>query len=95
MSIDTSTVTKIAHLARLHVSDEQAQKLTHDLSNILALVDQLQAVDTSSVAPMAHPTDAEQVLRQDEVTETNERDALQSIAPSVEDGLYLVPKVIE
>lgn len=95
MSIDISTVAKIAHLARLHVTEDQAKKLTQDLSNILDLVDQLQAVDTANVTPMAHPMDAEQVLRPDEVTENNEREALQGVAPSVEDGLYLVPRVIE
>ncbi|MCP5207511.1 MAG: Asp-tRNA(Asn)/Glu-tRNA(Gln) amidotransferase subunit GatC [Hahellaceae bacterium] len=95
MSIQQSDVEKIAHLARLEVSAEQAQRLTKDLSNILDLVDQLQAAKTDGIAPMAHPMDAEQRLRADTVTETNQRDALQSVAPAVENGLYLVPKVIE
>ncbi|PIE42852.1 MAG: Asp-tRNA(Asn)/Glu-tRNA(Gln) amidotransferase GatCAB subunit C [Gammaproteobacteria bacterium] len=95
MSIDVSTVEKIAHLARLQVTEEQAEKLTSDLSNILDLVDQLQAVDTSNVTPMAHPMDVTQVLRKDVVTEQNQREALQSVAPATEDGLFLVPKVIE
>lgn len=95
MSIKRSDVEKIAHLARLEVSAEQADRLTKDLSNILDLVDQLQAADTKGIAPMAHPMDAEQKLRTDKVTEVNEREALQAIAPAVENGLYLVPKVIE
>lgn len=95
MSIERSDVEKIAYLARLSISEEQLNKLTGDLSNILTLVDQLQAVDTTNVAPMANPTDAVQVLRADEVTEVNEREALQAVAPAVENGLFLVPKVIE
>jgi len=95
LAITRSDVEKIAHLARLHVSEQQVDKLTGDLSNILALVDQLQAVDTQGVTPMAHPLDATQRLRADAVTETNHRDAFQQIAPATEDGLYLVPKVIE
>ncbi|PID43171.1 MAG: Asp-tRNA(Asn)/Glu-tRNA(Gln) amidotransferase GatCAB subunit C [Gammaproteobacteria bacterium] len=95
MSIDLSTVEKIAHLARLQVTGEQAEKLTRDLSNILDLVDQLQAADTTNVAPMAHPMDAVQVLREDIVTEQNQREELQRVAPETEDGLFLVPRVIE
>ncbi|WP_134604273.1 Asp-tRNA(Asn)/Glu-tRNA(Gln) amidotransferase subunit GatC, partial [Pseudomonas aeruginosa] len=65
------------------------------LNNILGLIDQMQAVDTSGVEPLAHPLEATQRLRPDAVTETDHRDAYQTIAPAVEEGLYLVPKVIE
>lgn len=95
MSIEQSDVEKIAHLARLQVTPEQTERLTKDLSNILDLVDQLQAADTNGIEPMANPMDAVQVLRADEVTETDQRESLQSIAPAVEKGLFLVPKVIE
>jgi len=95
MSIGPDDIKKIAHLARLDVDEEKAAKLGADVSNILGLVDQLQAADTAGVAPMAHPMDATQVLRTDEVTETNQRETFQAIAPETEDGLYLVPKVIE
>ncbi len=95
MSIGPDDIKKIAHLARLEVDEEKAAKLGSDVSNILDLVDQLQAADTEGVAPMAHPMDAVQVLRKDEVTESNQRETFQAIAPETEDGLYLVPKVIE
>ncbi|UZE95220.1 Asp-tRNA(Asn)/Glu-tRNA(Gln) amidotransferase subunit GatC [Alkalimarinus alittae] len=95
MSIKREDAENIARLAKLQVSDDQLEKITGDLSNILSLVDQLQAVDTSNIEPMAHPMDAIQRLRADQVTETNNREAFQKIAPATEDGLYLVPKVIE
>ncbi|MDX1453810.1 MAG: Asp-tRNA(Asn)/Glu-tRNA(Gln) amidotransferase subunit GatC [Oleiphilaceae bacterium] len=95
MSIGSEDIKKIAHLARLQVSSEEAEKLSGDIANILALVDQLQSADTTGVEPMANPLDAIQVLRADEVTEHNQRDKYQAIAPATEDGLYLVPKVIE
>lgn len=95
MSFSSDDIKKVAHLARLHVSEEKAQALGEDITNILNLVDQLQAVDTSGVEPMAHPMDAVQVLRADEVLETNQREKYQACAPATEEGLYLVPKVIE
>lgn len=95
MSLERADVQKIAHLARLAVSDAEADALVKDLSNILDLVAQMDAVDTADVAPMAHPTDMAQRLRPDEVTETDQRDAFQAHAPAVENGLFLVPKVIE
>lgn len=95
MSFDQSDVEKIAHLARLAVTDEEAQQLTGDLSRILDLVAQMEQVDTSSVEPMAHPLNMNQRLREDRVTEENNRELYQSVAPSTENGLYLVPKVIE
>ena len=95
MSIGPEEISKIAHLARLEISEEQLPKLSGDITNILNLVDQLQAADTSNIAPMANPLDAVQVLRADDVTETNHRDKFQAIAPEKEDGLYLVHKVID
>ena len=95
MSLSPEEIKNVAHLARLEISEDQVGKLEQDISNILNLVDQLQAVDTSDVAPMAHPMDAVQTLRSDDVTESNQRDKFQECAPATEDGLYLVPKVIE
>ncbi len=95
MSLDHADVKKIAHLARLDLSDEKAASVATDLSNILGLVEQLATVDTEDVVPMAHPLHMAQRLRSDEVTETNRRETFQTIAPQTEDGLYLVPKVIE
>lgn len=95
MSLERADVQKIAHLARLAVSDAEADALVKDLSNILDLVAQMDAVDTDQVEPMAHPTDMAQRLRPDEVTEADQRDTFQAHAPAVENGLFLVPKVIE
>ena len=95
MSLKTEDVKNIAHLARLAISDDAVDNYARDLSNILDLVDQMNQVDTDDVQPMAHPMDVAQRLRPDEVTETNQRDKFQSIAPDVEAGLYRVPKVIE
>ena len=86
---------RIAHLARLEVEPQALAALQQQLNGILALVDQLAAVDTSGVQPMSHPQDAMQRLRDDAVTETDRRAEFQAVAPQVEDGLYLVPKVIE
>ena len=95
MSLDRTDVEKIAHLARLNIAEQDIQEYAENLSNILKLVDQMQAVDTHNIAPMAHPMDAIQRLRIDEVTEGNQRDHLQTVAPAVEAGLFQVPKVIE
>lgn len=95
MALDSSEVLKIAHLARLGIDAADVPKYARNLSNILAFVEQLNAVDCSGVLPMAHPLDTAQRLREDEVTESNQRDKFQAHAPKVEAGLYLVPKVIE
>ncbi len=95
MSLDRSDVQRIAHLARLSLDERQVDAYLEDLNAILQLVERLQAVDTDGVGPMAHPQDLAQRLRADEVTETNQRDKFQALAPAVENGLYLVPKVIE
>ncbi|MDH5228762.1 MAG: Asp-tRNA(Asn)/Glu-tRNA(Gln) amidotransferase subunit GatC [Gammaproteobacteria bacterium] len=95
MSLEKSDVEKIAHLARLSLSEDDIPVYAENLSNILQLVEQMDQVNTDDVTPMAHPLDAVQRLRADEVTEANQREKFQSIAPQVENGLYLVPKVIE
>ena len=95
MTISREDIEKVAVLARIRVDDEQVSALEKDLGNILDLVDQLAAADTDSVEPMAHPLNAVQRLRADEVTEANQREAFQAIAPATENGLYLVPRVIE
>jgi len=95
MALDSTDVAKIAHLARLDVADAELAAYAAELSNILALVEQMNAVDTAGVEPMAHPLHMAQRLRVDAVTETDQRAAFQAIAPATEDGLYLVPKVIE
>lgn len=95
MSIELADVDNIAHLARLHLTEQEREEAANSMSNILNLIDQMQSVDTEEVAPLAHAFDAVQRLRADEVTETDRRDELQKIAPETEDGLFLVPKVIE
>ncbi|MDB6051377.1 MAG: Asp-tRNA(Asn)/Glu-tRNA(Gln) amidotransferase GatCAB subunit [Pseudomonas sp.] len=95
MALNRSDVEKIAHLARLGLNDADILRTTDALNNILGLVDQMQAVDTSGIEPLAHPLEASQRLRADIVTERNQRDTYQAIAPAVQNGLYLVPKVIE
>ncbi|AFP31646.1 Asp-tRNA(Asn)/Glu-tRNA(Gln) amidotransferase subunit GatC [Marinobacter sp. BSs20148] len=95
MTISRADIEKVAVLARIRLDDEQIPALENDLSNILSLVDQLSAANTDNVEPLAHPLDAVQRLRADEVTESNQRDAFQAIAPATESGLYLVPRVIE
>jgi aspartyl-tRNA(Asn)/glutamyl-tRNA(Gln) amidotransferase subunit C len=86
---------RIAHLARLELAETEAEAMRAQINGILAMVDQMRAVDTTGVAPMSHPQEVTQRLRDDTVTEGDQREAFQSIAPAVEDGLYLVPKVIE
>jgi aspartyl-tRNA(Asn)/glutamyl-tRNA(Gln) amidotransferase subunit C len=95
MAIDADGVKKVATLARLAMPEDAIEGYTNSLCNILALVEQMSAVNTDGVTPMAHPLDMVQRLRPDVVTETNKRDYYQQIAPEVEDGLYLVPKVLE
>ena len=88
-------ISRIAHLARLELTGEAAVAMQHQLNDILAMVDQMAAVDTAGVEPMAHPQEVMQRLREDVVSERDQREPFQSVAPQVEDGLYLVPKVIE
>ncbi|MEO4045739.1 Asp-tRNA(Asn)/Glu-tRNA(Gln) amidotransferase subunit GatC [Pseudomonas sp. CAU 1711] len=95
MALERSDVEKIAHLARLGLTEAEIPQTTATLNNILGLIDAMQAVDTNGIEPLAHPLEATQRLRADAVTEENRRDAYQAIAPAVENGLFLVPKVIE
>jgi aspartyl-tRNA(Asn)/glutamyl-tRNA(Gln) amidotransferase subunit C len=88
-------VRHIARLARIELADADTAALQRELNDILAMVEQMRAVDTSGVEPMSHPQEARQRLREDRVTEMDQRELFQSIAPQVEDGLYLVPQVIE
>ena len=88
-------ITRIAHLARLELSEVEARAMLEQLNDILAMVDEMSAVDTTGVAPMSHPQEVTQRLREDRVTEADQREIFQSLAPAVEDGFYLVPKVIE
>lgn len=95
MSIGRTEVDTVAHLARIAVEDQAAEALVKDLNGILGLVDQLNAAQTEGVAPLSHPLDMVQRLRPDEVREQDQRAAFQAIAPEVEAGLYLVPRVVE
>lgn len=101
MSITAADIEKIAKLARIRIDADAVPELTQRLDNILKMADRLQAIDTTDIAPMANPLDATQRLRADVVSEPtgidalNSRTAFQAIAPSSEQGLYLVPKVIE
>nr|MBS0021756.1 Asp-tRNA(Asn)/Glu-tRNA(Gln) amidotransferase subunit GatC [Gammaproteobacteria bacterium] len=95
MSLTKADVIKIAHLARLAIDEDDIPVSLRDLSNILYFVEKMNAVDTTDIEPMAHPLAATQRLRPDQVTEGNQRTRFQAVAPQVEDGLYLVPKVIE
>jgi len=88
-------VRAIARLARIELAEAEALAMREQLNGILAMVEAMRRVDTSAVEPMAHPQDARQRLREDRVTEADERDRFQALAPRVEDGLYLVPQVIE
>jgi aspartyl-tRNA(Asn)/glutamyl-tRNA(Gln) amidotransferase subunit C len=95
MSLNHEDIRRLAHLARIAVTDQEVAEISIKLNGVLAMIEELRAVDTTGVTPMAHGIDVVQRLREDRVTETNQRDLLQSIAPQVEGGLYLVPKVIE
>lgn len=93
--MNPSEIEKLARLARLKINDETIEQTANSITEVLALVDQLQAADTADTKPMAHPLDAVQRLRADVITETNQRESFQAIAPATERGLYLVLKVIE
>ena len=95
MALDIDTVHTIARLARLSIADEQVDKYASELSTILDLVAQMEAVDTDGIEPMTQPFDATLRLREDTVTQDNQRDKFQAVAPEAEQGLYLVPKVID
>ncbi|MDG1812492.1 MAG: Asp-tRNA(Asn)/Glu-tRNA(Gln) amidotransferase subunit GatC [Porticoccaceae bacterium] len=95
MSIERQEIEKLATLSRIATNESTITEVSQRLSSVLDLVDQLQAINTEGVDAMSHPMQATQRLREDEVTELNRREALQAIAPEIEDGLFLVPKVIE
>lgn len=95
MSVDSDIIRDIAQLARLRVEDSEIEGLTASFNATLVLFEQLRATDTEGVIPMSNPLDAVQPLRPDVVDAVDERDALQAVAPQVEDGLYLVPRVVE
>jgi aspartyl-tRNA(Asn)/glutamyl-tRNA(Gln) amidotransferase subunit C len=88
-------VRRIARLARIELAAVEVEGLRNELNGILGLIDQMRAVDTSGVEPMSHPQPLSQRLREDRVAESDQRERFQSVAPQVEDGLYLVPRVIE
>ncbi len=95
MSLSADDIRKVASLARLAMTDAEINATQARLSGIFGLIAEMQAVDTTGVEPMPHAQDITQRLREDQVTETSQREAFQAIAPQVERGLYLVPQVIE
>ena len=95
MPLNNEDVRKVARLARLAMSEAEIETARAQLSGIFALIAEMQAVDTRGIEPMSHAQDVSQRLREDAVTETNQRELFQSIAPQTEAGLYLVPQVIE
>ncbi len=95
MSLTLDDIQRIAHLARIRLEDSDAATTQSHLNGLFALVEQMQSVDTTGIAPMAHARDVHQRLRADVITETDHRDAFQAIAPQTEAGLYLVPRVVE
>lgn len=104
MALNITDIKRIAHLARLEISEQEANQTLTKLTGILGLIEQMQAVDTTGITPMSHSQDVMQRLREDVVTKTNQREEFQANAPilgngstekAVDNGLYLVPKVIE
>lgn len=95
MSLDKSDIDKIAWLARLSISDADIPNYIHDVSNILDMVEKMNSVNTDNIEPLSHPLEITARLREDKVTEIDQRAHFQEIAPAVDNGYYLVPKVIE
>ena len=95
MALTLDDVHRIAHLARIEIDTTAAQEVHAKLNTIFAMINELQAVDTTGIMPMAHAQDVMLPLRDDVVTENDQRALYQSVAPSVQDGLYLVPRVVE
>ena len=93
--LNAQTVSAIAHLARLSLNDTQSAEYAQSLNKILGMMETLKGIDTDGVEPLKSPFDNPQPLRVDEVSESNHREAYQAVAPAVEAGLYLVPRVIE
>ena len=95
MALELDDVKRVARLARIAVTDEEARSALQQLGGIFTLIERMQAVDVSRIEPMSHAQEITLRLREDEVTEDNARERLLAVAPEVEAGLYLVPKVIE
>lgn len=95
MALSKDDVLNIANLAKLQVNEDEVDRYKQDLSRILEFVEQMNQADVDNIAPMAHPQEMMQPLREDAITETDQREKFQQIAPATQDGLYLVPKVIE
>ncbi len=95
MALTAADVQRIAHLARIEITREEATEVRAKLESIFELIERMRAVDTAGIVPMAHAQDVVLALREDLVTESDRRELYQSVAPAVQDGLYLVPKVVE
>jgi aspartyl-tRNA(Asn)/glutamyl-tRNA(Gln) amidotransferase subunit C len=95
MRFTDKDVRRLARLSRLALEPEEIERFQQDLSQILDLAQKLQSIDTSNVEPLAHPGSSSVFLRPDQVTETNQREVFQAVAPEVDKGLYLVPRVVE
>lgn len=95
MALSIEDVNRVAHLARIEVTPDEAQDVLKKLTGIFDLIEDMRRVDTAGIAPMSHAADVSLTLRADAVTETDQRELFQSVAPATADGLYLVPKVIE
>ena len=95
MSLDLDQIQRIAHLARIEISDDEARRVLQQLTDIFAMIERMQAVDTTGVEPMADPLGGAQRVRDDVVTEEDQRPAVMANAPEQQDGLFLVPRVLE
>ena len=95
LPMDRETLAKLARLSQLELTPEEVGPALDDLNRIVALIDEMRAIDTGDAAPLAHPLDTDQPLRDDTVTESVDRETYQGIAPATRDGLYLVPRVVE
>jgi len=95
MSLSDDQIRRLARLARIAIQPDETRAVAGRLNRVLSLIDEMQAVDTAGIEPMSHALDLVQRLRPAEVAQTDRRELCQSVAPAVEDGLYLVPKVIE
>jgi aspartyl-tRNA(Asn)/glutamyl-tRNA(Gln) amidotransferase subunit C len=95
MALTENDVARIAHLARIEISDSDRRAMLAQLNDIFAMIEKMQRIDTTAVAPMAHPLGGRQRLRDDRVTESDAREQNMRNAPEAQDGLFLVPRVVE
>ena len=95
MALSSNDIQRIAHLARIDITPDEAAEVCKKLDRIFDLIGEMRAVDTTGIVPMSHAQDVTLPLREDIVTETDRRELYQSVSPAVQNGLYLVPKVIE